>query len=260
MNRALGLSTALHAIAFALVLFGPAPKARSWDLAAPLPVTLVAQLPEVPTPREEAPEPVREQPEVPVKERMEAPEPEPEPVPEKIEPTPPEPSKPTPRKRPPRKIQRFAPRRDEAQPTLAERLKQRLATPADEAATPPPEDVPAPPDRPAPAPSKDTEVLASDFPFAWYLNTLRTKITDAWDTPAGRMVGDHDNRVVVRFRIHRDGRVSDVQVDGSSGAAGLEASVRRAVEGARPFPVLPEAYVGDFLDVAVRFTLSGAAR
>ena len=73
------------------------------------------------------------------------------------------------------------------------------------------------------------------------------------------MIVGRANQVIIRFRIHRDGRVTDVQVDDGSGTPGLDASARRAVEQARPFAPLPPDYEGASLDVAVRFTVEGGA-
>ena len=100
---------------------------------------------------------------------------------------------------------------------------------------------------------------ATDFPYLWYLNLVRTKITDVWDPPGDRMVKGRMNRVLLHFVIHRDGRITDVSVEGGSGTPGLDASARRAVEQARPFPPLPDAYEGESLEVAVRFTVEGGA-
>ena len=104
------------------------------------------------------------------------------------------------------------------------------------------------------ASSTSAEVDAQDFPFAWYLNVIRTRITDSWDPPGDRLVAGRSNRVLVRMRIHRDGRVSDVQVEGS-GNASLDTSAARAVKSAQPFPPLPESWEGDVLDVGIRFTV-----
>jgi protein TonB len=149
----------------------------------------------------------------------------------------------------------MAPRRDSSEPSLADRLKARLQETAA-----PEESVAVAPEEPPESPDSSTEIEAADFPFAWYLNVLRNRITDVWDPPADRMVAGGRNWILVRFRIHRDGRVTDIVVEGASGTPGLDASARRAVQQARPFPVLPDAYEESHLDVGVRFTVAGGER
>lgn len=244
MTRGFLLSSALHAALFALFLFTPSAPAFEWDRSDVIAVDLIA-----------TPEPPREEPPPPAP----APEPEPEPTPEPptesppADPVPPTPVQPKPPK-PKYVIRPAAPRREPDEgPTLADRLQGLLEkTPAE----------PSPPAEtaPPPVPSAPTaEVHASDFPYAWYLNVVRRKITDSWDPPGDRMISGRANRVLVRFRIHRDGRVTGVEVEGGSGTPGLDASTRRAIDLAKPFPPLPDTYEGESLDVAVRFTVEGGA-
>jgi protein TonB len=98
-----------------------------------------------------------------------------------------------------------------------------------------------------------------DFPYAWYLNVVHTRITGSWDTPGERLIAGRTNQVLVSFQLHRDGRVTDLTIEGASGTPGLDASARRAVLQAQPFPPLPEAYEGDVLVVRVRFTVNGGS-
>lgn len=247
MTRGLFLSSVLHVAILLLFLLSPRPPAFDWDRADAIAVELV------PTPEPPPEEPPVELP----------PEPEPEPVVEP-EPTPPadvEPPEPPPVQSPPKKkskpryVFKRAPKRPEDEgPSLAERLRQRLESEEEQA-----EEPPTPETAPRPASSPTTEVHASDFPYAWYLNVVRTRLTDAWDPPGDRMIAGRANQVVVRFRIHRDGRVTDMSLDGGSGTPGLDASARRAVDLAKPFPPLPEDYDGESLEVAVRFTAEGGA-
>ena len=68
------------------------------------------------------------------------------------------------------------------------------------------------------------------------------------------MLAGRTRQVLVTFRVHRDGRITDIQVGGASGTSVLDASARRAVEQAGPYPPLPPEYEGDWLDLGVRFT------
>ena len=268
MKRGLVFSMVLHVALFVAVLLGPGPKSFEWDRVDAIPVDLVAPRLEDRLPPSERPSldpvPPRRLPTPsetpPVSEVVEEPEPAPEP--EDPKPEPPK-EQPKPKPQPPaRDYKKFAPaKKDEA--SLAERLKQRLTSRGEEA-TPPDTDVGEPSEDPVPpaasAPTASAEVIASDFPYAWYLNTLRTKIADSWDPPGDRMVTGRGNQVLVRFRVHRDGHVSDIRIEGASGAPGLDASARRAVERASPFPPLPNQWVGDHLDAVVRFNVSEGPR
>ncbi len=256
MRRGLVLSVVAHTALFVLVLAGPRPAHQAWEPADAIPVTLVAAVQEAPP---EAEPPVAEAPpeETP-------PEPEEQPVVEpesETQPPPPEPvSKPRQvRRRPPRTFQPYAPeRRDE--PSLAERLQARLTEEEEETqAAQTPEHVPAPASSTS-THSTEVETGDSDFPFAWYLNLLRTKITDSWDPPGDRLIAGRSRQVIVSFRIARDGSVTDVHVESASETPGLDTSARRAVERAKPFPPLPESYARDVLDVAVRFTVAEGGR
>jgi TonB family protein len=244
LNRGLAVSVALHAALFFLVLLGPGPSRFEWERADAIAVDLVSPVeppPETPPP----PEPPKEEPKI---------EPEPQPAVKK-EVKPPEPvRKPAAKPRPRRIYKPLAPKsQDDEEPSLEERLRSRLA---DEESLPE-ESTEAPPEEEAPLPAQTAEVEAADFPYAWYLNVLHNKITDSWDPPGTRMVAGRGNQVLIRFRIHRSGRVTDVRVEGASETPGLDASARRAVDSARPFPPLPESYEGEVLEIGVRFTVSG---
>jgi TonB family protein len=251
VNRGFAFSALLHASMFVVVMISPPSRGPRWQVPDAIAVELVASQPSRPTPV--AP-PVVEAPVV---------EPVTEPVVEPVKEAPKEAAPPKPKVdkpvKPPeaRQIRKDAPRRRD-EPTLEERIKRRLTDTEQAAADQPaaPATQPAPP---AASPGvSSTEVHASDFPYAWYLNTLRTRITDAWDPPGESLLTGRGNKVLVSLRVHRDGSVSNVRVEGASGTPGLDASARRAVERAQPFPPLPEGYEGSSLDVAVRFTAGGS--
>jgi protein TonB len=250
VNRGLIWSGALHGAVFVVFLLGPGPKPFEWDRADAVPVDLVSMPVEIPDPTPPPPEPVVPEPVV-----QEAPAPE-EVVPETPENSPPDPTPvqqaPKPKPPPPKRVfKKYAPPREDDEPSLAERLKQRLEKVADETT---PE---APAETAAPAPAAPAENTAAvevvNFPYEWYLNVLRTKILAAWDPPGERLLTGHRRDVVVRFRIHRDGSITNVRIDGASGTPGLDASAQRAIERGGPYPPLPPAYEEQWLDLGVRF-------
>lgn len=91
------------------------------------------------------------------------------------------------------------------------------------------------------------------FPFAYYLLRIRDKISSNWfqSIVVGDVSGQYE--VTVFFRIQRDGRVTDVQVEESSGISSLDMSAQRAVYASNPMPPLPQAYGEDTLNVHFEF-------
>jgi len=248
VNRGLIWSGALHVAVFVLFLLGPGPKPFEWDRADAVPVDLVSAPVEIPDPTPPPPEP---KPVVP----------EPKPVVEEAPPqetpkeSPPDPAPvkeaPKPKPKPQRVFKKYAPPNRDDEPSLKERLEQRLEHVAEQSAeTTPAQTAPA---APAPPSTNSASVEAVNFPYEWYLNVLRTKILAAWDPPGERLLTGHRRDVVVRFRIHRDGSITDVRIDGASGTPGLDTSAQRAIERGGPYPPLPPAYEEQWLDLGVRF-------
>ncbi|HET9886688.1 MAG TPA: TonB family protein, partial [bacterium] len=183
-----------------------------------------------------------------------------EPKPEKKETPAPKPTK----RAPSRKFQRIE-SSPSNEPTLEERLKERFENlggeeSAEEEAEESSETPAQTPSAPSSGVTNIATVEATDFPYAWYLNLLRTKISDAWDPPGSRLLAGRPNQVIIKFFLARDGTASELEVDVVSGAPGLESSARRAVQKAQPFPPLPEGYPEDSVVIAVRFTVSEKAR
>ena len=88
-----------------------------------------------------------------------------------------------------------------------------------------------------------------NFPYPWYLTTVRSALWDRWAErmpPAGG-----ECRVV--FTILRDGGVVDLRAESSSGDGGLDYAALSAVKEASPFPPLPRGFRDPFLKVHVSF-------
>ena len=78
--------------------------------------------------------------------------------------------------------------------------------------------------------------------FGWYVDQINKKMAGTWNryevdprTPRGA-------RVYVVFTIHRDGTVSNLQLDRSSGSPTLDRSCQRGVQRVDTFGNLPPAY------------------
>jgi protein TonB len=90
--------------------------------------------------------------------------------------------------------------------------------------------------------------FASMYP--WYVDQINRKMSQNWDkrqvdsrTPAGA-------RVYLVFTIHRDGSISQLSLDRSSGSPTLDSSCERAAQRVDSFGNLPPAYNQSTLKVS----------
>jgi TonB family protein len=81
-----------------------------------------------------------------------------------------------------------------------------------------------------------------------YLVTLLQIIQKNWS--ARQEVGGES---LVRFRIQRDGRITDIELERSSGYAALDLTAQRALFLTQRVPPLPSAFPDDHLTVHLRF-------
>ena len=92
---------------------------------------------------------------------------------------------------------------------------------------------------------------ASDFPFAWYLSRVQAKVTERWTGKA--LPGQQP---VAVFDINRDGQVSRLAIERSSGNSYYDQAALRAITEANPFPPLPAEFPGQTLRVHLGFNFS----
>lgn len=157
-----------------------------------------------------------------------APQPEPEPEPEEEMAPPPDKPKPKPKPRPEKK---------KVIPTT--QVEKTRTDPEAEAT----EEVPAE--------TGDVTLDAEDFPFAHYISRMRNKIAAKWRVPQGSQGADRFCRIY--FRVHRDGSVTHVTVEESSGLFMFDQSAQRAVVEAASMPPLPREYGDEYLGVHFSF-------
>jgi TonB family protein len=91
------------------------------------------------------------------------------------------------------------------------------------------------------------------FPFQFYLQMISDKITANWfqalvDPGVAGLL-----QTQVYFRIYRNGTISDVKIDVSSGVESFDLSARRAITLAAPFAALPNEYNGQYLGITLIF-------
>jgi protein TonB len=93
--------------------------------------------------------------------------------------------------------------------------------------------------------------VSGNFEFGYYLVALRNAIQRAWAPPRGAATG-HPLDAKVRFTVHREGQVTDIEVERSSGLSYFDQAAFAAVRNAA-LPPLPRGYESDELVVHFGF-------
>jgi TonB family protein len=88
----------------------------------------------------------------------------------------------------------------------------------------------------------------ADVDFGPYMADLQRRIKKHWFPPKG----NESKRVVVVFKIHSQGELSDLRIDHSSGVALADNAALKAVEDAAPFRPLPTG-APDSVDIQFTF-------
>lgn len=116
---------------------------------------------------------------------------------------------------------------------------------------PPPSREPTPREGPEAArragPDLPLSLEGRPFPFPWYLEEIYRKVARNWRPPSATL------EAVIHFRIAKNGRIDDVEVERSSGNFLFDQAAMRAVQAANPMPPLPREYQGDWLGVYFDF-------
>ncbi len=101
----------------------------------------------------------------------------------------------------------------------------------------------------------------SGFTYDYYLPQIVSRISAAWEQPAGISGEDNGPVATIRFRIERNGMVSELVVEQPSRVPLFDQSALLAVASVQPLPPLPPAYGCEWLTVHLRFVYtSGEAR
>lgn len=87
-----------------------------------------------------------------------------------------------------------------------------------------------------------------------YLAQVRRKISSMWSAPPVDVTAQMYS-VVVKFRLHRDGSVSGVAVEQSSGNEYFDLAGKRAVVTANPLPMFPADLTESYFDAHFTFTV-----
>ncbi|HUI90673.1 MAG TPA: energy transducer TonB [Chitinivibrionales bacterium] len=98
-------------------------------------------------------------------------------------------------------------------------------------------------------PASVSEITAGQsFKYAWYINSVISKVEENWKPPSG-ITQKKDAAVTVFFTIFPGGDISPVVVKESSGISTLDNLAVRAVTMAAPFGKLPPGWSGNRLDL-----------
>lgn len=96
----------------------------------------------------------------------------------------------------------------------------------------------------------DMALDVGDFPFAYYLATVKRKIAVNWRVPGATGAMIHCR---VYFRITRSGSIDSPAVEASSGSFLFDQAALRAVVEANPLPALPGGFGDEYLGVHFSF-------
>jgi TonB family protein len=94
---------------------------------------------------------------------------------------------------------------------------------------------------------------SANFPFTYYLRQVTGRIEENWIRPQQDL-----GRVVIYFRIKRDGTIIEPQVYESSRNQAVDMLASGAIKRSEPFPPLPVEFGGDYLGIYLCFGLGGA--
>ncbi len=87
-----------------------------------------------------------------------------------------------------------------------------------------------------------------------YLAHVRQRISNSWNAPPLDLTSQ-SYIVVVQFRLHRNGSVSGVAIEQSSGNEYYDLAGKRAVLSANPLPVFPSDITDPYFDAHFTFTV-----
>ncbi len=144
---------------------------------------------------------------------------------------------------------------------VLERLHQPKPVPRS-ATAPPPKKAPSAPAEVAKAtpstgsmqPATAIRATGSSSGTSEYLARVQLKISHNWVAPPVDLSG-RPLSVVIKFRLHRSGSVSNVTVENSSGNAYYDLAAKRAVLSAEPLPSFPNSMSDHFLDTHFTFSV-----
>jgi TonB family protein len=139
------------------------------------------------------------------------------------------------------------------QPSLTELAKQ-----LEDVQRPQPKTAVASKPKPAVKPATAIRVSGDDTGLGRYLAIVQTRISEQWVAPPVDEAG-RSYQVVVRFRLHRSGRISEVAIERESGNGYYDDAGKRAVLSAGQLPPFPPYVTEEALETHFSFTVGEEA-
>ncbi|MBI5749267.1 MAG: TonB family protein [Nitrospinae bacterium] len=102
-------------------------------------------------------------------------------------------------------------------------------------------------------PVGDISLDTKEFPYEWYLIGIKNKIENRWSTLEVEILSGEINKVIIKFKILRNGRIERAEIERSSGFPPFDNSALRAVLSSAPLPPLPKDFGEDYLIIHFGF-------
>ncbi len=98
-----------------------------------------------------------------------------------------------------------------------------------------------------------SQIGLSNFPFTYYLQIIINRVSSNWFTSLVDPGVSGSFQATVHFKIYKNGQISELKIEESSGIRSLDLSALRAIQTSAPFPPLPRAYEDEYLGIYLIF-------
>jgi TonB family protein len=98
-----------------------------------------------------------------------------------------------------------------------------------------------------------SQIGLSNFPFTYYLQLIIDRVSNNWFTSLVDPGISGSFQVTVHFKIYKNGQISELKIEESSGIKSLDLSALRAIQTSASFPPLPGAYEDEYLGIYLIF-------
>ncbi len=98
-----------------------------------------------------------------------------------------------------------------------------------------------------------SQIGLSNFPFTYYLQIIIDRVSNNWFTSLVDPGVLGSFQATVHFKIYKNGQISELKIEESSGIRSLDLSALRAIQTSAPFPPLPGAYEDEYLGIYLIF-------
>ena len=98
-----------------------------------------------------------------------------------------------------------------------------------------------------------SQIGLSNFPFTYYLQLIIDRVSNNWFTSLVDPGVSGSFQATVHFKIYKNGQISELKIEESSGIKSLDLSALRAIQTSASFPPLPGAYEDEYLGIYLIF-------